>query len=283
MGSGAWSSMSYSSKVRSMGFDSVDSIVESGVNQSFSAHELNPLLNPHGVIRECLDTEEHPETIPVMLCMDCTGSMGQSLKNCFAQLDTTITRLLEKFKDVEICIAGIGDFAYDKAPFQLSQYESDNRILDHLLAVWQEKGGGPNKWESYTAAWYAGLYHTKLDCWSRGKKGILITCGDESVNPYLPKTAVNRVFGDSVQEDVDTENLLKLASEKFDIYHIAITDEECCYHYHEYDIEKTWRPLLGQRLLKGKSSELPSLIEQIVADSCDSYATKVNFNGEISW
>ena len=208
MGSGAWSSCVYRDTVSSMGFKSSAAIMDGNIGQSFSATELNPLLNPYGVIRECLDTEEHPETIPVMLCMDCTGSMGQSLKNCFAQLDTTITQLLKKFKDIEICIAGIGDFAYDKAPFQLSQYESDNRILDHLLAIWQERGGGANKWESYTAAWYAGLYHTKLDCWKRGKKGIIVSLGDEGINPYLPKIAVNRVFGDNIQADIDTEELL---------------------------------------------------------------------------
>lgn len=284
MGSGAWSSNAYRNTVSSMGFKSSAAIMDGNIGQSFSATELNPLLNPYGVIRECLDTEEHPETIPVMLCMDCTGSMGQSLKNCFAQLDATITQLLKKFKDIEICIAGIGDFAYDKAPFQLSQYESDNRILDHLLAIWQERGGGANKWESYTAAWYAGLYHTKLDCWKRNKKGIIISLGDEGVNPYLPKIAVNRVFGDNIQADIDTEELLKLANEKFDIYHIAVTDKESSYDYHKDTIEETWRPLLGQRLLKGNSADLPTLIEQIVTDSCAATATTIlNENGEISW
>ena len=284
MGSGAWSSCAYRNTVSSMGFKSSTAIMDGNIGQSFSATELNPLLNPYGVIRECLDTEEHPETIPVMLCMDCTGSMGQSLKNCFAQLDATITQLLKKFKDIEICIAGIGDFAYDKAPFQLSQYESDNRILDHLLAIWQERGGGANKWESYTAAWYAGLYHTKLDCWKRGKKGIIVSLGDEGVNPYLPKIAVNRVFGDNIQADIDTEELLKLANEKFDIYHIAVTDKESSYDYHKNTIEETWRPLLGQRLLKGNSVDLPALIEQIVTDSCAATTTTIlNENGEISW
>ena len=283
MGSGAWSSCVYRDTVSSMGFKSSAAIMDGNIGQSFSATELSPLLNPYGVIRECLDTEEHPETIPVMLCMDCTGSMGQSLKNCFAQLDATITQLLKKFKDIEICIVGIGDFAYDKAPFQLSQYESDNRILDHLLAIWQERGGGANKWESYTAAWYAGLYHTKLDCWKRGKKGIIVSLGDEGVNPYLPKIAVNRVFGDNIQADIDTEELLKLANEKFDIYHIAVTDKESSYDYHKNTIEETWRPLLGQRLLKGNSADLPTLIEQIVTDSCAAYSTHINSNGEITW
>ena len=76
MGSGAWSSNVYRNTVSSMGFKSSTAIMDGSIGQSFSATELNPLLNPYGVIRECLDTEEHPETIPVMLCMDCTGSMG---------------------------------------------------------------------------------------------------------------------------------------------------------------------------------------------------------------
>ena len=40
---------------------------------------LASALNPYNVIRECCDTEEHPNTIPVILALDVTGSMGSIL------------------------------------------------------------------------------------------------------------------------------------------------------------------------------------------------------------
>ena len=283
MGSGNWTSMAYNTTIKNMGFSDTRSITSASVQTSFSAKCINPQLNPLHVCRECIDTTEHPNTIPIMLCVDCTGSMGTSMKNCFAKLDETITSLLNIVPDVEICVAGIGDFAYDVAPFQVSQYESDNRILDWLLKIWQERGGGGNRWESYTAPWYFGIHHTKLDCWARGKKGIIITLGDEGLNSYLPCERVNEVFGDNLQGDVDTSILYQEASKKFDIYHIAITDKDCSYKLHESEIEDSCRPILQERLFKGNSSDLPKLISAIVTDSINSSNTVVSSADGISW
>ena len=77
-------------------------------------------------------------------------------------------------------------------------------------------------YESYTAAWYMGLYHTRLDCRKRGKKGLIISMGDETLNPYLPKGPLTAVTGDHVQGDVETPSLYRETSEKFDIYHIHV-------------------------------------------------------------
>ena len=67
-----------------------------------------------------------------------------------------------------------------------------------------------------------GSRHTKFDCWNRGKKGIIITMGDERLNPYLPKNALQRVTGDTIQSDIETRSLYEEASQKFDIYHLNV-------------------------------------------------------------
>ena len=64
---------------------------------------------------------------------------------------------------------GIGDLAYDYAPIQASQFESDIRIAEQLDKIYFEGGGGGNNFESYTAAWYFGVHNCKLDCWNRGE------------------------------------------------------------------------------------------------------------------
>lgn len=88
-------------------------------------------------------------------------------------------------------------------------------------------------WESYTAAWFFGSRHTKLDCWDRGKKGVIITIGDERLNPYLPVSGMRAkladVTGDLLQADVETDDLYSETSEKFDIYHINVN------HRNSYD------------------------------------------------
>lgn len=283
MGSGAWSSMDYTTRVVNKGFASSDALFNASTQSVFARSSIKDTLNPYKVVRECCDSEEHPNTVPIILGLDVTGSMNHASKACIAKLNDTILSLYENFKDVEIAVAGIGDFNYDRSPFQLSQFESDTRIVDNLFDLYIENGGGGNAFESYSALWYAGLHHTNLDCWKRGKKGILISLGDETLNPYLPKSAIEHVFGDTVQADIDTEELYNEVVEKFDIYHIAITDKSC-YERYASGIKNSFGPLLGQRLIIATSEELPEIINNIVKDSMSSVNSSVLISEDgISW
>ena len=266
MGGGAWTTSAYSSYMKyAKKIDDVDSINSGSVNQFYTARSIDPALDPKGVqFRECRDSEEHPNTIPVILGVDVTGSMGSACAAVARQLDKIITGLYGDVKDVEFMVMGIGDFAYDRAPLQVSQFESDVRICDQLGKIWFERGGGPNAFESYTAAWYFANNHTQLDCWKRGKKGIIITMGDEPLNPYLPGKEFDRVFGHGSQ-DIDTIELYKQVSEKYDVYHIIITDPESCGLYHLKRDKESWGKILdGQHLFVKKSDELPEVIHDIV-------------------
>lgn len=266
MGSGAWSSETYSSRLTDWGFASVDCLASSSVGQVYKSRRLDPMLDPHGVVRECCDSEEHPNTIPVILALDVTGSMGSACTMCAAKLDEIMTKLYGEVQDVQFMMMGIGDLSYDSAPIQATQFESDIRILDQTTKTYFEGGGGGNNFESYTAAWYFGLHNTKLDCWSRGRKGIIITLGDEPLNPYLPKKPLNKVLGSTEQADVDTDRLYREVCEKFDIYHIAITNNSSYWRY-KNEIKNSWGELLGQRLFVAESDDLPKIVSQIVNDS----------------
>ena len=270
MGSGSWTTTAYTAKINSMGFDDSRTMASSNVQSVFVGKRLAEELNPYGVIRECRDSEEHPNTLPIILALDVTGSMGRAATTCAAKLDEIMTELYGKVKDVEFMMMAIGDLAYDLAPIQASQFESDIRIMDQTAKIYFEGGGGGNAYESYTAAWYFGLYHCDLDCWKRGKKGIIITMGDEPMNPYLPKSQLNFALGSHEQDDVDTEALYREALEKYDIYHIAITDRESSYDHYAEKISNSWGKLLKQRLIIGSSNELPKIIGDIVEDHLES-------------
>ncbi len=188
----------------------------------FTQRTLDPVLDPLNVMRECCETEEHPNTLPVILALDVTGSMGHSAIEAAAKLNQVMKQVYEMNMDVEFMVMGIGDLAYDRAPIQISQFESDIRIAEQLDKIYFEGGGGGNLFESYTAAWYMAARHTKLDCWKRGRKGILITLGDEPLNPYLPGKRLADLTGDGVQGDVDTNDLYQEVTQKYDVYHIYV-------------------------------------------------------------
>ena len=249
---------------------------------------MDDKLNPKNVMRECCNTDEHPNTIPVILGLDVTGSMGGACKETALALGKIVSDLFEKFKDVQIMVMGIGDLSYDSAPIQISQFESDVRIAEWLDKIWLEKGGGGNNFESYTAAWYMGLYHTKLDAYDKqGRKGIIITMGDEPLNPYLPKDKLTAVTGDHLQSDVETPQLFKDASEKFHIFHIAVDDQENCYKSYKHNVDKSFKEVLGgQRFVISTIKNLGQTICDCVetAVNSSSLSSPVSENGEgISW
>lgn len=264
------------------GIKSVEELSTLEVKQVYTAFGLDPALNPYGVIRECCDCAEHPETIPIILGLDVTGSMGEATRACAAQLNQIMEKLYKRYNGIEFMMMGIGDVACDRAPLQATQFESDVRILDQTTKIFFEGGGGGNAYESYTAAWYFGLYHTKLDCWKRGKKGIIITMGDEPLNPYLSGRDFGPVIGDNLQ-DIDTKDLYEKVTEKFDVYHIAITDQDSSFRRYKDDINDTWGSLLGQRLMCANSNELPEIISRIVDDSASKNGTKQKDGNWMDW
>ena len=232
MGGGSWTRdkfVSYStSRGRALREDGSTDIRGMSASQVYTQKNLDPMLNPLNVVRECCDSEEHPNTLPVILALDVTGSMGQTAVEVSAELNNIMTEIYKEVKDVEFMVMGIGDFVFDRAPLQVSQFESDIRIAEQLDKVWFEFGGGSNAWESYSSAWAFAIKQTKLDCWKRGKKGIIITMGDEELNPSIPYEPYDRATGKARElinagaHDIDTKDLYKAVTELYEVYHINV-------------------------------------------------------------
>lgn len=294
MGAGSFSASCYAEYSRSTG-KAYNAATGRVSGQVFRESRLNPLLDPRMFeFRECVNTEEHPDTIPVILALDVTGSMGSACRETAEALGVIMSDLYGKFKDIEFCVMGIGDLAYDRAPIQMSQFESDVRIAESLDKIYMEHGGGGNAFESYTAAWYMGLHRTKLDCFDKqGRKGIIITMGDEPLNPYLPVIQLNIAIGGAPEQaDVETPALYSAVTEKFDVYHIAVDDYATGYKSYRQRIESSFGQLLGDRLKVSTINNLSSTIVACISDSIDAGAAgtteapaknPVNENGEISW
>lgn len=192
------------------------------VREMYQEMGLAKELDPRNVLRECCETVEHPNTFPVILALDVTGSMGRAAMEVAGKLGEVMKEVLGFGKDIEFMIMGIGDLDYDRAPIQISQFESDIRIAAQLDKIYFEGGGGGNRWESYTGAWYMAARHTALDCWKRGKRGLLITMGDEPLNPVLPGRILADITGDPLQEDVRTDELYREVLQKYAVYHINV-------------------------------------------------------------
>lgn len=269
MGSGSYSRDDFISYTASRGISYDSSTCKMADFTShqdiFKSRSVDPALNPMNVTRECCDSAEHPNTKPVILALDVTGSMGQAAVEVAKSMNVIMTKLYDQVDDIQFMTMGIGDFSYDHSPLQVSQFESDIRIVEQLDKIYFEFGGGGNSFESYSAAWKFGLDHTKLDCFDkRGQKGVIITLGDERLNPYINRDAWNAIVGDSLQADIETKNLYEEVSKKFNIFHINVDHKG----FPMSGIEESFKAIIpAQNYFKCKIEDLDKTISNIIIDS----------------
>lgn len=110
--------------------------------------KIHEQMNPANIVfRECCDSEAHPNTIPVQLYLDVTGSMGKIPHELIKDgLPTMVGSLIQNgIKDVSLMFGAIGDHECDKFPLQVAQFESGDAELDMWLTrTYLEGGGGGN-------------------------------------------------------------------------------------------------------------------------------------------
>jgi len=227
------------------------------------AHES---MNPNGItFREARDSEVHPNTVPIILGLDVTGSMGhiphELIKDGLPKLMGGIIQ--GGVPDPALLFLGIGDHECDRFPLQVGQFESGDEELDMWLTrTYIEGGGGGNAGESYLLAWYFAAFHTKTDAFEkRGQKGLLFTVGDEPNLPTLPASAIKEIMGQGQQTYTSLE-LLKEAQKRYEVYHISVLHSDQAVR-----ANVAWKELLGQNCLSIEDhKEIPNVIKKIICE-----------------
>lgn len=244
-----------------------ESTVNKATDEIYSSRTINKDLNPLGVkIRESRDSADNPQSTPLIVGIDVTGSMGM-IADVIARegLGTLFAGILDRkpITDPHLMFMAIGDANYDSAPLQVSQFEADKRIIEQLTQIYLEHGGGGNDFESYNLPWYFAAMHTVHDSMEkRGKRGYLFTVGDEQAPHALTKDQIKRFIGDNVEAEMSPKEMLELAQRTYDVFHIIIEEGD----YASRALPKvvdTWTALLGQRVIRLKDHK--KLAETIVS------------------
>ena len=230
-----------------------DSVKDKSTDEIYSSH-LHSNLDPKGIrMRESRDSADNPQSTPVIIALDVTGSMGM-IADVIARegLGTLFTAILDRkpITDPHVMFMGVGDANYDQAPLQVSQFEADKRIIEQLTQIYLEHGGGGNNFESYNLPWYFASEHTVHDSYNkRGKRGYLFTVGDEESPKDLTKNQIKKFIGDYIQKPtIPPEESLEAAQRYYDVFHVVITEGSHAKHYLE-PVMSSWTQLLGQHVI----------------------------------
>lgn len=221
-------------------------------NQRKAADSLNAFGS---VSREARDSAEHPQSTPIAVLFDVTGSMGSvpvTLQKRLPDLLGLLTRG-GYATDPQILVGAIGDEQFDSVPLQVGQFESDNRIDDQLRDIYLEGGGGGDRKESYALAAYFLATRAQMDSLDkRGRKGYCFIIGDEANKPALSRAAVSRFIGDELAEDISLDEVYRQLEEKFHVYFIV---PQLTSYYDQPWLEQHWRGIVGERFLRLEDPE----------------------------
>ena len=245
MGSGRWSSDIYEAAERLRGGKSAFTYTDSG------ARTVHPDLDPFDIgQRESRDSAEHPESLAIAVLFDVTGSMGTVPRTLQKKLPQLHGLLKEGgyATDPQLMFGAIGDATCDRAPLQVGQFESDNRMDGDLGRILLEGGGGGQKTESYELAMYFMARHTSIDCFEkRGRRGYLFIIGDEMPYPQVKPREVSAWIGDKPPQPVALRNLVAQLTRRWDTYYILPAGAS---YAGDGQVLGTWRGLLGQNVIE---------------------------------
>ena len=230
--------------------------------------------------RVCADSDTHPFTVPIIINLDVTGSMGRIPQQLIKDgLPTLMSTLIQNgTKDASLLFVAIGDHTCDKFPLQVGQFESGDEELDlWLTRTYLEGSGGGNNGESYLLAWLVGAFHTQLDSFDkRGKKGFLFTIGDEPCLNNLSSSAVRELIG-SGERSYTAEELLNEAKKMYNVYHLHVTETSSGKASIGY-----WKSLMGQNCIEiNDTHQLPKIISDTILSHEDTVVTSTDNSNSI--
>ncbi len=272
MGYGSYSFEARSARSVKMGYET------RSAGEIFSQRSINNAMNPYGIkLRESRDSEDHPNSVPIVLALDVTGSMGSIPHHLVKEgLPKIMSQIIQGgTRDPQVLFLAIGDHECDESPLQVGQFESSDELLDKWLTdVYLEGGGGGNTGESYLLAWYFAGFHTSMDCFKKRKqKGFLFTIGDEPTLPEIPARNLKTIMGDGQYENYSAAALLDKAKESFHVYHLHIKQT------YAGSVQKTmdgWKQLMGDHLIiLEHHEEISTIIPRIVAEKSRASAAAV--------
>lgn len=230
---------------------------------------VHPELDIFGKVRESRDNEA--PSIAVAFVFDVTGSMHM-VPRIFREKVPTLMRLLLDHNYTQakpqVLFGAVGDsrearqspYNPDEFPFQVGQFEADNRMAKHMSNLILEGGGGGQFSESYELAFAYFGTRTSIDCWEkRGQKGYLFISGDECAHPTISAKDLTHILGVPTERDMPIEEAIKAAAEK---YHLFFVVPGGTSYFHEPALYEHWNRLLGaERVIQ---LEDPALICETV-------------------
>ncbi len=262
MGNGRWDAQAWSSY-------STSTVKGKSQAQIFTSRNMKTDYDPATIkVRESRDSADNPYSTPIILGSDVTGSMGMIAEKLMRDgLNTLATEIYDRkpVTDPHVAIMAIGDARSDQAPLQVTQFEADIRVAEQARELYLEGNGGGNGGESYMLAHLFAAMKTSTDAAEkRGKKGYLVTIGDEPVHDGVTKAEAKKFLGLDIERDLSSKEIMAMVERNWEVFHVVLINEgHCTWGGGRDRVIKTWKDILPERTIL--LEDVDSLAETVVS------------------
>ncbi|MBI4095404.1 MAG: hypothetical protein HY438_00935 [DPANN group archaeon] len=187
---------------------------------------------------------------PVIVGIDCTGSMQEWPAEIFDRLPLFCQTLAKYKPDVEIAFAVIGDANSDEYPLQVAKFGKGTELDTILKSFYPEGGGGGQHFESYELFAHYVQNHVKTP---NAVSPFLLVMGDEGFYKQVDPAQARHYMGDNLQGPEDSAGIWKSLTQKYDTYLLHKEYENAAL---DTEITEQWSGVLGgQKVLRVPSKE----------------------------
>jgi hypothetical protein len=269
MGGSTYSLSSRNLRASSKGYSKATVASMGEIFEQKRKREAHESMRSQGIsLREARDSDVHPNTFPVILGLDVTGSMHTIPVMLIKDgLPKIVSQIIQAgVKDVTLLFAAIGDHKWDKEPLQIGQFESGDEELDLWLSrTYPEGGGGANEGESYGLLHNFAAHNIITDAWEKRKqKGVLIMIGDEPSLDHYPANVMKEITGNPQAVGFTQDEILEKVKEKWHVFHI---NPHAGVGFMGRDDSSYWKPKLQQNYIALTDYEkVPETVVKIVCE-----------------
>lgn len=248
----AWASSATVTRARAAGATAYSSTA-SAVNKAYVPTTI--------AFREARDSVANPNSLPIILALDTTGSMGSIIHTAIDKYNMVIEEIVTKkaIPDPAMMTMFVDDVFVCDPALQVSQFESDERVAEQMGEMYITGNGGGNNSESYHLPLYMAAFKTRTDAFEkRGKKGYLFITGDEMMPPPLTPEQIKHVFGpdENVSEPLSYMDLFQAASRMYHVFHVAAVHGGG----REDSYRNAWKDIGESLIILNDMEKLPEII-----------------------
>ena len=245
---------------------STKSTTFSSAGFSTGSSGVKPEYDPKNIkVRESRSSPANPHPTPIIVAMDCTGSMQDLAVSMLKNVGTLMSEIYTRdvVSDPHVMAMFFDDVTTaPNTALQATQFEADMVIIDQLKDLSFIGLGGGNNHESSSLPLFFAQNKCDCDAFSEGRKGFIFLIGDDGVPPALTRQQLINIFGPDFDpgEEQSFETLLEQVQENWHVFNVIPTRGG---HRSLDWVVSGWQKVLGERAIP--LEDIDRLAEVLVA------------------